>query len=226
MSGTMSLTGRLHLPQDPAFGRMVPKSKIYQHTRASKKLQAAFVEQVEKIIHTSILSSKTVNLPPKGSVKEIHVLTLALRKSDLKPDILGAIDKAIPYPTLLILSYGGKIKYAAAYKRPSEADKKKWVISSHFSGQWIKDNAAPQNLPLALDLLSLYEQLIKRLIPLPSRNGESIDELVTRAESLQSMERQAAQLQSRLENQKQFNRKVELNTLLKALKNEIIELKR
>ena len=226
MSGTTPLPGKLHLPQDPAFGRMVPKSKIYQHTKASKKLQATFVKQVEKIIHTSILSPKTVNLPAKGSVKEIHVLTLVLRTSDLKPDVLRAIDKVIPYPTLLILSYGGKIKYVAAYKRPSEADKKKWVTSSHFSSDWVKDNSKPQNLPLALDLQSLYEQLIKGLIPLKSRNGESIANLVDRAESLQSMERQAAQLQSRLEKQKQFNRKVELNTQLKALYNEIIELKR
>ena len=85
MSGELKITHKLRLPQDPAFGRIVPKSKIYQHIKASKKMQSTFVEQVEKIIHTSILSPKTLNLPAKGFLKEIHVLTIALRTPELKP---------------------------------------------------------------------------------------------------------------------------------------------
>jgi len=221
-----SITGRLRLPDDPSFGRLVPKGKIYRHAGASKKLQAAFVEQVDKVVHTSILSPKTLNLPSKGAVKEIHVLTIALRTPTLKQDVLQAIDKAIPYPTLFMLSEGDKIRYVAAYKRPSEADKKKWVTSSHFESDWIPEQSQPQNLPLALDLQSLYEQLIKGLIPLKSRNGEGIDELVARVESLQLKQREAAKTATRLEKEKQFNRKVEVNSELRNLNTEIKELSR
>jgi hypothetical protein len=226
LSNESAITGRLRLPQDSAFGRILPKNKIYQHARPTAALKATFVEQVEKIIHTSILSHKTVNLPAKDGVKEIQVFTIILRTPTLKQDILQAIDKAIPYPTLFILSYNNKIRYVAAYKRPSEADRKKWVVSSHFASDWISEQSQPQNLPLALDLQSLYEQLMKRLIPMKSRDGQSMDELVLRAESLNVIEREAANLEKKVINKNlQFNRRVELNSQLKNLNTELKELK-
>lgn len=226
MSRTLSITARLHLPQDPAFGRVVPKSKVYQYAGSSKRLRSLFVEQVEKIIHTSILAPKTVNLPARGAVKEIHVLTIVLRTPAPKPEILQAIDKAIPYPTLFILNWSGKICYTAAFKRPSEINPKKWVISSHFESDWLPEQSGPQNLPLALDLQSLYEQLIKSLIPLQSRDGESIESLIDRAQALLARQSQAAALEKRVADKRlQFNRRVELNTQLKNINQEIAKLR-
>lgn len=227
MSGGLSITGRLRLPEDPAFGRVVPKSKIYQYAGASSRLKALFVEQVEKIVHTSILSPKTANLPAKGPVKEIHVLTVVLRTPTVKPDILTAIDRAIPYPTLFILNHGKKIRYAAAYKRPNEADKKKWVISSHFQNDWISEQSQPQNLPVALDLLTLYEQLIKSIASLKCRDGETMEACIARAELLQARLREVSVLEKKVaDTQLQYNRRVEINTQLKNLKLEISELNR
>ena len=220
------ITGLLRLPQDPAFGRMVPKSKIYAHTRSSAKLKAVFVQQVEKIVHTSILSPKTVNIPAKEPVLEIHVLSLLLRTPTLKPDILQAIDRAIPYPTLFVLSYQNKIQYCMAYKRPSEADRRKWVISSHFATDWIANNSDSQNLPLALSLQTLYERLIKAILPIQSRGDETIDQWIARAENIGAMQCQVVELKKKIDNKNlQYNRRVELNAQLKELNKQINAIK-
>ena len=64
------------------------------------------------------------------------------------------------------------------------------------------------------------------LIPLQGRNGESMDELVCRTESLQTKQREAVKAEARLKKEKQFNRKVEINAELRALKQEIKTLTR
>ena len=124
-------------PKQAGFGKVLPKNKIYEHSSSSAKFKGLFVREVEKIICSYKLSPKTVNLPVKGGVREIQVLTIALKTGILKREVLQTIDKAILYPTLFVLAFKGKMRYAAAYKRQSEADKSKWVISSYFETNWL-----------------------------------------------------------------------------------------
>ena len=225
MNQGFAITSRLRLPRDNAFGRMIPKGKIYQHAGASTKLKELFVQHVEKIVHVSILATKTTNLPAKGCVKEIHILSIIQRTKQLPVRIIEAIDKAIAYPTIFICCYKDKIQYVAGFKRSSESDKTKWVTGEYFFSDWIKANSTGQDLPLALDLQSLYEQLIAALIAIKYRPGEDIGQLAARAESLRIKQSQTDKLDKRIHKEKQYNRKVELNRELKQLSKEIEELK-
>lgn len=67
-------------------------------------------------------------------------------------------------------------------------------------------------MPVALNLKGLYHLLIKSVIPLSSKNQESVDELVGRAERIQSLQKEAQRLETRMNSEKQFNRRVELHT--------------
>ena len=225
MTQSFAITSRLRLPKDDAFGRMIPKGKIYKHAGAGAKLKDLFVQHVEKVVHASILTTKTVNLPAKDHVKEIHILSIIQRTKQLPVRILEAIDKAVAYPTVFTCCYKNKVQYAAGFKRPSESDKSKWVTGEYFFSDWIKTNSTEQDLPLALDLQSLYGQLIAALVNLKSRPGETIGQLVERAEILRIKQGQAEKLQNRIHRQKQYNRKVELNRELKQLNKEIEGLK-
>lgn len=225
MSQSFVVTSRLRLPKDDAFGRVIPKSKIYRYGGAGKKLKELFVRYVEKIIHTSILTTKTVNLPAKAYVKEIHVLSIILRRKELPTSVLEAIDRAVAYPTVFICCYESRIQYAASYKRPSESDKSKWVTSEYFFSDWFKSDSSEQDLPLALDLQSIYEQLIAALIKLQNRPGETIEKLAERVQILRIKQGQVDKLQNKVHKEKQYNRKVELNRELKQIKREIERLK-
>lgn len=213
-----------NFPKAAAFGRMIPKSKIYEHGTPNTKVKNLFIQEIEKIIWAYKLSPETINLPASEGVKEIQIFIITLRTGNVSQEVLYTIDKAIPSPILFQLNYKSKIRYLAAYKRPSEADKSKWVVSSYFETDWIDANSKKTELPIVLNMGALYQAFLKKIIPLPFKKGESLDELVSRVDRLRIKERDAKKLESRIKNEKQFNRKVDLNRHLNELKQEIEEL--
>ena len=213
-------------PESAKFQRVVPKSKIYDHAAPGSKIKDLFVKEVEKIIWSYKLSSATINLPASDGVQEIQVFTIALRTGELSQEVMHTIDKAIPSPILFELKYGGKTKYAASYKRPSEADKNKWVVSSYFQSDWMKDDGPASELPVALNMGALYHSFLTSLSPLPFRQGEKLDSLVSRVDLLRIKEHEAEKLENRIKKEKQFNRRVELNRELNELKAEIEGLRK
>lgn len=213
-------------PKSAEFGRVLPKSKIYEHASPTSKVKDLFVQEVEKIIWSYKLSPETINLLAKGFVKEIQIFTIALKTGDLKHTVLQVIDKVIPSPILYQLIFKNRIRYVAACKRQNEADKSKWVVSSYFETDWMPDNTKRVVLPVVLDLGALYHTLLRSIIPLSARQNETFDEIVSRAEKLSIKEREAAQIAARLKKEKQFNRKVEINAELRNIKQEIEELNR
>lgn len=213
-------------PPQTAYGRILPKNKLYEHTRPSAALKALFVRQVEKIVWQHILATRTLNLPETAAVDEIKVFSLTLKTPDLHHDVLRCIDMAIPSPIIFELNADGRVQVVASYKRPSAADRTKWVVSDYFASPWLSAAAPRAPLPVALNLASLYEQLLQCLIPLPARAGESLAERVARVEQVRGKQRESDKISSRLSKEKQFNRKVEINAQLRAIKREIEELSR
>ncbi len=215
-----------NFPASAEFGRNIPKNKIYGHT-TSHKVEKLFVKEIEKIIWSYKLSPTTVNRLPSDDVQEIQILTIALRTGELSLDILQTIDESIPSPILFELRYNGKIRYIASYKRPSESNKEKMLISNyHFQSKWQLDTAPCTELPVTLNMKTLYQSLLISLSPLPLRHSEKPDDLVTRIDNLHVKEREAEGLRNRIKKEKQFNRKVELNRTLHECKIAIEELKK
>ena len=213
-------------PINAAFGKFLPQTKIYEHSSPTTAVKKLFVQDVEKIIWSYKLSPETINLPAKDFVQEIQVFTILLKNKNLKYEVLGAIDKAIKSPILFVLSFGNKLRYVAAYKRPSEADKNKWVVSQYFESEWMSDKTEKVVLPVVLDLKTLYYSILKSVIPHSVRQNETVDTFVDRMEKLKIKEREVVKLQTRLNKEKQFNRKVKMNAELRILNNEIDDLNR
>ena len=211
-------------PKLAEFNRAVPKAKIYAHAKPSKRVKELFVAQVGEIIWKYKLSLETINLPPRKGINEIQVFEIALRTPHLDPAVLQAIDKAIPFPLVFQLTHEGQVRFAASYKRPSEADASKWVIEASFQTEPQPVNAKRPPLPVALDLAGLYEQIVRRHIPLPPRTGEGIADQVARFNMLEAKKKTRQQLEARLTQEKQFNRKVELNAQLRTLTTELASL--
>jgi len=212
-------------PQQAAFGRVLPKRKIYEHSRANTRLKDLFVKQVDQIVWQYKLAPETVNLPARPGVPEIQIFHIQLKTPDLHRDVLRCIDGAIAFPILFEMVFEGKTQVAAAYKRPNEADASRWVLSDYFATGWLPANRKRTAMPVALHLGGLYEQLLHRLIPLPPRSEESLADLVARVELAQGKERELDKARARLAKEKQFNRKVEINATLRHLKAELEQLR-
>lgn len=213
-------------PKQAEFNRVVPKAKIYAHAQASKRVKELFVAQVGEIIWKYKLSPETINLPARNGIREIQIFDIHLKTPEINDAVLVAIDKAIPFPLVIQLIYRDAMHTEVSFKRPSGADPSKWVSEARFRSDPHPINTPRDELPVALDLAGLYEQIIRRHIPIPARNGESLTEHVARFLALEAKQRDRQQLEARLAKEKQFNRKVEMNTALRSLSQELEQITR
>lgn len=211
-------------PRQAKVDRPVAKTKIYAHAKPGAALRALFVAQVESISWAYKLSPETINLPAKPGFPEIEVFEVALKLPDINHSVLRCIDKAIPFPILFNLRFEGRTQPVAAHKRPSDAANDQWVVGDYHAAPWQSDEVARPALPMALDLLGLYEQLLRQHFAVPARPGESLREQLDRLSALSAKQLAAAKLESRLNGEKQFNRKVEINAQLRTIRQELVNL--
>lgn len=216
----------INYPKQAAFGRTLPKNKIYEHSGANTRLKDLFVELVEQIVWQYKLAPETINLPAKPGVPELQIFSIQLKTSELNMDVLRCIDGAVQFPIIFELSFDGRTQVIAAYKRPNESDASRWVLSDYFATDWFPSDIERAAMPLALDLGGLYEQVLHRLIPTPARPQESLADLVARVELVAAKQREVEKVASKLAKEKQFNRKIEINAHLRQLKIELEELTR
>ena len=213
-------------PASASVNRPIPKTRIYQHTKARSRLQARFVEEVEKITWLYKLAPATINLPAQKPVMEIQIFSVQLKGSELSEQVLQAIDRAIPHPIAYeILSTTNGSRFAMAYKRPSETDKGHWVVEEYFYSQWnLTPDQARQPLPLCLNLNALCERMLLHHIGVNGKPSIPIGDLVAVQRRIRECQREIAALESRLSKERQFNRKVELNAQLRAARQSLIHL--
>jgi hypothetical protein len=231
-------------PRAAAFGRVIPKTKIYEHAGANTGLKDLFVREVDQIVWSHKLAPETVNLAATKQVAEIQVFRITARTATLAHDVLRAIDKAIPFPLLFEVAHGGRVRLAAAYKRPSESDSARWVVGDYFQGDWQPEDAAREPLPVALNMGALYERLLEPLVakqtarlvpgmgevpqtPFTPAEGErpvSLEERIAQAEAIKAQTREVERIKARLGREKQFNKRVAINAELRAAKQELERL--
>jgi hypothetical protein len=214
-----------HYPKQAEFNRVLSKTKIYAHAKPGRALKERFVSEIQEIVWIYKLSPETINLPARNGIYEIQIFEIALRTEELSEGVLRAIDKAVPSPIIYQLKFGGRVRFAAAYKRHSEADASKTVIADYFTTNWQPTAKPLPALPVVLDLAALYEEMLRRVLPLARRNGESLAAYVDRAVQLRATERECRDLEARLRRECQFNRKVEINAAIRASKRQLEHLK-
>lgn len=125
---------------------------------------------------------------------------------------------------LFRLINGDSVRFATAFKRQSESSNEKLVIERYFSSDWLPVDSPCEPLPIALNLQSLYEQILQSLLPSSQRPTESLSDQVSRLGELQKKQTELQKLESRLQKEKQFNRKVEINAQIRILKSAISQL--
>ena len=235
-------------PRATAFGRVIPKNKIYEHAGAGTALKDLFVREVDQIVWAHKLAPETINLPASKSVSEIQVFRVSQRESSLNLDALRAIDRAIPFALLFELTHNGRIKFVAAHKRPSEADSSRWVLGDYFEGNWQPEETPRMPLPVALNMGALYELLLSPLVeqqaakllsrptagfaedpqapfgPVSSDEPMSLEARIAHAEAVKAKTREIERIKTRLAREKQFNKRVAINAELRTAKQELERL--
>jgi len=218
-------------PKSAVFGRVLPKSKIYEHSRPNSKIKELFVKQVERIVWAYKLSSETINLASSPFAPEIQIFRIDLKNGEIHEDVLRCIDKAIPFPLIFDLHYNNKQKLIAAFKRPSvnknNAENNKWILESYFESDWVSKDAAKKLLPQSVDLKNLYEQILKSLMPLEMISVEAnqtLEQQVAKIDQIKVLQKEIVRLEMKFNKEKQPNRQFDINKQLKHKKLELDNL--
>lgn len=211
-------------PQQAIFRKVLPKSKIYEFAKPSNAVKALFIKQVDQIVWEYKLSPETINIPPGEGVQEIQILKIQSKVPEINEEIFRTIDEAIPSHVFYEVTLANKVKLVASFKRQSEADSNKWVTGVYFESGWISSAEGRDIVPIALNMGGLYAQLLRALIPTPPLNGEGIRAQAERFEVLKLRNSELEKLKIKLLKEKQFNRKVEINSQIRLLQLKINEL--
>ncbi len=219
-------------PPQAKVDRLIPKNKFYEQGKANTKIEQLFVDQVENIRWAYKLASSTIHLQDQEDLKEIQIFRVKSRVEDLDVSILSFIDKLILTPIIFEVVYQDKVKVVATYKRLNQSNKTKAVIGQYYASEWLEDHDRVE-LPIYLKLADLYEHFIAQLLPIVSNEDPenddgfiSIEMKLQKAQQLESLQKQLDKLKSKLRNERQFNRKVELNKKVSELESQLAQVRR
>ena len=217
-------------PDHAKFDRILPKNKIYGNVQISRALRQRFVNEIEEIVWLYTLGTKTIRLPTAHGVAEIQIFQIALKTGDLREDVLRTIDRAIPSLLFFELTFQNQTRFAAAYKRLSEGSSSQPVLGDfYFQTPWFPASTPRQPMPVALDMESLYAQMLRQHMlassfALRSRPDEALADTVERGSRIRATRRECQRLEAKLKKEMQFNRKVEINTELRRCRAELANL--
>ena len=208
----------------------------------------ALRDDIDKIRWLYTLKSSTINIAPyKDSEREydeIAVIQIDLSSAARVKRIASFVNKAIPYPLVLIFTHGDSLAISVADKRINQADKAKWVVEEGWmthlfnpsarnaaERQFIEDLSI-ENLSF-LNFYAFYADIKNCVIALNASQRSGVYGIAskaqtdTRQESLRridELEKEIAELRGSLKKETQFNAKLRLNVAVKNCQDEITRL--
>ena len=216
-------------PERARFGRILPKKQDLWLRPAAPRRAAALCQPGG----TGRLAIQTCpgdhQSPRPRSREGDSGLCSDAANPELPEEVLRTMDRAIPSLVFFELLHDAKLRFAAAFKRPGENDPLKPVVDAYFQTPW-QDAAAPRRpLPAALDLESLYRQMLvaryggQPVGPAAPPGRDSGGE-VARGNRIRAKLKECRRLEAILLKERQFNRKVELNAALRQRRAELAVL--
>ena len=209
-------------PDSTEFNKRIPKQKFYENIEVSSSLRRVFVEQIKIVYWRNKLAVSTLNIASGEAVTEIEVFEVRLTEPILEETVLRQIDKEIPYHILFILTCGGKAQAWIGYKEAAVSGSNAFKVNRYYHTEWMPENELRFSID-GLNMDAVYENLVRQIAGeiLQTNSNESLKDSVERDEERRRLEKQIAALENKIRKEKQLNRRMEMNTELKRLKEEL-----
>jgi len=241
------LYDKLAIPESCYLGKRVFKKLFYENAKLGATDKRAFREDIDVIIWRYTLKPSTIPIrvyeDEKREYQEVAFLQVDLKTQNRTSRIAEIIHRTIPYPLIVVFSFGTKCALSLAQKRFSQSEKGAIVAEDFRITDWIELSAPTPvqkdflNSLTVPDLphthfLAFYEALTDRLVALDCARltGEyHIEGAAERQEQRRSrlaychdLELQISEHKAAIKKETQFNRQVELNTKLKAVEKQLL----
>ena len=150
------------------------------------------------------LSPDTIGITKTEDIVEIQIFQINVKEKKLPLSVINTITKGVKYKILFIIKYNDEFCY---------------LIKSDdiFSTEWNDNIVFDFN---AINLEIVYENIVKAIIK-EENNEKKFNDIIDTKINQNTLEKKIAQLKQKIKNEKQFNRKVELNKELNKLSKEL-----
>ncbi|WP_207669256.1 DUF4391 domain-containing protein [Fonticella tunisiensis] len=228
----------------------IDKKTIYENIDLSSSERKIIAECIEKIEIAYVLNSKNINIQPYSDenmkYESIAFIGIKMRKKEKVERIAEILNCSIPNPIALVFEFEESILIATALKRLSKIDKNRAVFEKINLTDWINlDNIDDlqlqfinaikmSNLPYT-DFYEFYSAIDEAVFLINnscivkqfkiSQNEEERIHKKDIIENIKSLEEKLAKIQIRINKEKQFNKKLELNIEASKIKDDIEGLK-
>lgn len=198
----------INLPDRCKVNKFIPKKTFYEKIGVSTSIKDDFITNIDKITWLYKLSEDTLGISKSQDVEEIQIFEIILKEKVLPKNIIKIISKAIPYKILFVLKYDKDYCYSIK-------------VDNIYFTEWNEDIEININ---GLTLETIYENIVKSIIK-ENNNTNTFDNIIENKSKVDELSKKIEQLTNKVNNEKQFNKKVELNLELQRLKKEMEELK-
>ncbi|MDQ5982198.1 MAG: hypothetical protein QG549_195 [Patescibacteria group bacterium] len=205
------------LPASTFVDRIIPKAKFYERTHVSTTIRDEFTYIIGRITWRHKLSESTLNIPETASVHEIQIFHIELKQKAIPQKALTIIDKSIPYPILFILTHQQDTCYVIQHKIDARR--------RYYKTDW---NQLPSISFTGTTLESIYQRIITGFIlvdeDLGQANDQSFDNIIAINAEREQLQKEIAVLENKIRSERQFSKKVALNTELQQKKHKLNQL--
>ena len=209
----------LALPKSTEFNKRIPKQKFYDNLNVSPALKRSFIDQIKVIYWANKIAASTVNLAEGKDVTEIEVFEVKLNIPTLDEAVLKQIDREIPYHILFILEYENQFQAWIGYKEATGSGTAAFKVNKYYHTEWMLEDELPIKLE-GLNIQTVYENFVRQIAgeALQSSQTESLKESVERDKQAEGLQKQIDKLQTKIRQEKQLNRQMQMNAELKDLR--------
>ena len=139
----------INFPASTIVRRRLPKEAFYKHLPLTAALKQKFVSDVDRITVENSLTKGNLNLVKDSEIKEIMLLSIALKKQDFDGKIVEAIARQNPHKLIFLLVYEDERQLAVYHSKLYRTD-------------WMKENQL--SLTLAGNTLDeIWDDLVRQI---------------------------------------------------------------
>ncbi len=204
-----------NLPRNAYVNKFIPKSKFYDKVALSARLQKEFVDKIQKITWKYKLAEDTIGISKTDNVTEIQIFEIELKEQVIPKNILKIIDKSIPYQILYRFVFEESVAYGITLKEKNN-------VENYYFSEWNEEKKFDF---AGIDLEKVYQKIVKSFVRITMQNKANFKEIIDADSEIKSLETEIRVLESKINKEKQFNRKVEINKILLDRKNRLKDIK-
>lgn len=197
------------LPKNCYVNKFLPKKVFYEKVGVSSGVKDEFVNLVDRITWLYKLSPDTIGITKTENVDELQIFQIDVKEKKTPLSVIKTITKGVKYKILFLIKYNDEYCYLIK------------VGDNIYSSDWNEKIKFEFN---AINLEIVYENIVKLIIK-EDNNSKQFEEIIEDKNAKIDLEKRINQLQQKLKNEKQFNRKMEINVEINKLNKEMEELK-